>query len=302
MTPLVSVTMPCYNARATLPMALASLLAQGYENWECIVVDDGSTDNPQEVVEAAADPRFRLVRFEENRGRGAARQAALDAARGKYLAMLDADDWYYPDKLARQVETMESTPELALVSSGMAILDSTGGLAGIRCRGTSAEALGPVRSLAMPPVAHAPSLISMDVARRYRYDSAFLVAQDVDFLIAVMLDRKYCVLPAVSYAYTEHASASRDKILAAHRFLRRSFAKHTMRFPIASRVNTFKSMLKSLIYRAGFALGQEHRLIARRSRKPTADEMSQYKAAKQRVESLLRARFDAASCGESAQG
>ncbi len=93
MRPLVSVMMPCYNSAGTLPLALASLVAQTYENWECILVDDGSTDRPIDIVEQASDKRISFFRLDRNMGRGVAQQAALDYATGDYLCMLDADDW-----------------------------------------------------------------------------------------------------------------------------------------------------------------------------------------------------------------
>ncbi len=302
MTPLVSVTMPCYNARATLPMALASLLAQDYQNWECIVVDDGSTDDPQEILEAAADPRFRLVRFEENRGRGAARQAALDAARGKYLAMLDADDWYYPAKLSGQTDALEADPRSVLVSSGMAIVGTDGHIAGVRCRSEVLQHKAPRNSLRMPGFAHAPSMLRADAARNAGYDQALKITEDIDFLLSLLTTGPYCLLPSVHYAYTEHATATRRKILAAHSALRQVWLKRKDRFPIASRFNALKSLCKSATYSLGFALGLGHRLIDRRSRKPGPEETRQHETARRQVESTLSARFGAASLGEHARG
>ena len=89
-SPLVSVMMPCFNAAETLPMALASLLAQTHARWEAVIVDDGSTDATWDVLRAVDDPRLRVERFPENRGRGAARQRCLEMARGDFLSMLDS--------------------------------------------------------------------------------------------------------------------------------------------------------------------------------------------------------------------
>ena len=94
--PAVSVIMPCFNAASTVGLALRSLQSQRWSDWECVVVDDGSTDGSAAVVESLGDARIRLVRSAERGGRGVARQRALDACRGRFLAMLDADDFYYP--------------------------------------------------------------------------------------------------------------------------------------------------------------------------------------------------------------
>lgn len=110
--PVVSVIVPAFNAETTLAETLGSVIRQTLEDWECLVVDDGSTDGTAVLVEAMAerDPRIRLVR-QANQGVGAARNTAIRAARGRYLAPLDADDRWEPAKLARQVERMEGAGE-----------------------------------------------------------------------------------------------------------------------------------------------------------------------------------------------
>ncbi len=104
--PLVSVISPVYNAARRLPDTLASVRAQSLADWEHLLVDDSSTDDSVAVIEAAAreDARFRLLRTARNGGPSRARNAAIDAAAGRYLAFLDADDLWLPEKLARSVE------------------------------------------------------------------------------------------------------------------------------------------------------------------------------------------------------
>jgi teichuronic acid biosynthesis glycosyltransferase TuaG len=106
--PLVSIITPVYNAARWLPENLAVVQAQTLTDWEQILVDDGSTDGSAVIVEAAAreDSRFRLLRQEINCGPSAARSLALAAARGRFIAFLDADDLWLPQKLARSVEWM----------------------------------------------------------------------------------------------------------------------------------------------------------------------------------------------------
>ena len=132
--PLVSVTIPYYNAAATLPEALASLVAQTYTHWECILIDDGSSDYAHTVVEQIADARCRTIRLPQNMGRGVARQVALDQARGELLCKLDADDWIYPAKIERQVAAMAALPDVALISTGIAVVDAKNDLVGVRAR------------------------------------------------------------------------------------------------------------------------------------------------------------------------
>lgn len=97
----ISVIMPCYNAAAFIEGALSSLQAQTHKDWECLVVDDCSTDRSVEAVEAIAksDPRIRLLRLALNQGPGGARNAGLSAAKGDWITLLDADDLYEPGRL-----------------------------------------------------------------------------------------------------------------------------------------------------------------------------------------------------------
>ena len=105
---LVSVIIPAFNAAADIRQALDSVLAQTYKAIEVIVVDDGSSDSTSAIVEefVARDARVQLVR-QTNAGVGAARNAAIHKARGKYIAPLDADDFWFPEKLEKQVACVE---------------------------------------------------------------------------------------------------------------------------------------------------------------------------------------------------
>ena len=106
--PLVSVITPAYNAAGFIQETIESARRQTYPWWEMIVVDDCSKDGTREIVkeEAEKDDRIRLIELPENRGSAAARNAAIDAARGRYLAFLDSDDLWLPAKLEKQLDFM----------------------------------------------------------------------------------------------------------------------------------------------------------------------------------------------------
>jgi teichuronic acid biosynthesis glycosyltransferase TuaG len=106
--PLVSIITPVYNAARWLPETLASVRDQTFTDWEQILVDDGSTDESVAIIEAARreDPRFRLIRTVRNMGPSAARNLALRAALGRFIAFLDADDLWLPEKLERSIQWM----------------------------------------------------------------------------------------------------------------------------------------------------------------------------------------------------
>ena len=114
---LVSVVIPVYNGERFISRTLASVLAQTYNSFEVIVVDDGSTDLTPIIIEEAVvrDSRVRLFR-KQNSGVAAARNFGISQALGELIATLDADDLWHPQKIARQVEVMQaSSPEVGLV-------------------------------------------------------------------------------------------------------------------------------------------------------------------------------------------
>jgi glycosyltransferase involved in cell wall biosynthesis len=155
--------MPVYNAADTLAFALASLQAQTYTNWECIVVDDGSTDNPKQIINSINDPRIQYHPLDRNYGRGYARQRAVEIANGKYLAFLDADDWVYPEKFRDQVQFLENQPDIVLVSTGMAISDMQYQLVGVRpSTGKDPIFFAPMKQPSMPPLAFPPTMMMTD--------------------------------------------------------------------------------------------------------------------------------------------
>jgi glycosyltransferase involved in cell wall biosynthesis len=127
---LVSVIIPAFNAAGYIRQTLNSVLAQTYQALEVIVVDDGSTDATGAMVEefAKKDVRVQLVR-QCNAGVGAARNTAIGKAHGKYIAPLDADDLFFPEKLEKQVACMERFgSETGLVYCGTAVIDERGHL------------------------------------------------------------------------------------------------------------------------------------------------------------------------------
>lgn len=119
-TALVSVIMPCYNYGRFLSEALESLLAQTYPYWECIIIDDGSTDNTKEVAGSYVekDGRIKYI-FQAKSGVSKARNKGLQEAKGIYIQFLDADDLLERDKFRLQVAFLESTPSVDLIYGNM---------------------------------------------------------------------------------------------------------------------------------------------------------------------------------------
>jgi glycosyltransferase involved in cell wall biosynthesis len=283
--PAVSVMMVCYNAAPTLPWAFGSLLAQTSNDWECIFVDDGSSDCSFDVAVGLGDPRIRVFRFDTNRGRGAARQFALEQAEGDYLCMLDADDWMYPWRLQTELGFLEAEPKAALVSGGMAILDSAGALAAVRgsVDGDKPQVFPPITRLQMPPFGFPQSMIRMSVAKLCKFDPGLPTVEDVDFLMQIILNHGYGILDRSIYAYTEYSTVKLQKLLEASHFCRQVFQRHRARFPLQSRIGNLIVFVKSMVHRGAFALNRSEWLVRRRSRPPTLKEVEEFQRARRTV-------------------
>lgn len=113
--PRVSICIPVYNLERYIAETLESVKAQTFQDYEAIIVDDGSTDGSAELIKPfLADPRFKYV-HQENAGAAAARNTALRLARGEWFAFLDGDDIWLPDKLERQLRLVEEDPDVNFV-------------------------------------------------------------------------------------------------------------------------------------------------------------------------------------------
>lgn len=126
-TPLVSILLPVYNRAALLRRAVDSVFTQTFQDWELIIIDDASTDETPQIVKLfiARDPRVRAIRNEKNIYITKALGQGLAAARGKYIARLDDDDyWVDPDKLEKQVDFLDTHPDCVVVGGGVIVIDN----------------------------------------------------------------------------------------------------------------------------------------------------------------------------------
>ena len=149
-TPRVTAVMPLYNTRAYVEQAIESALAQRYRDFELVIVDDGSTDGSGEIAQryAARFPTRVRVVTQPNAGLPAARNTALYAARGEYFALLDADDAWHPDHLARAMEAFDADPDLGLVHANIRRVDAAGRELGVPAR-LWHSVVDPYRALAL---------------------------------------------------------------------------------------------------------------------------------------------------------
>jgi len=122
--PLVSVIIPCYNGEKFISEAIESVLNQTYQNWELIVVDDGSTDNSRNIVQKYINNKIILIKHKYNKGIAKTKNAGIVNARGKYIAFLDQDDIWLNSKLDLQLKCFElGNSDIGVVCTGMIFTD-----------------------------------------------------------------------------------------------------------------------------------------------------------------------------------
>lgn len=122
---LVSIIMPNYNSEEYIKETVESVIAQTYENWELIIVDDCSTDRSLEVVASLNDPRIRVISNESNSGAAVTRNRAIDEAKGRWIAFLDSDDLWNKDKLTAHLGFMVEN-EAAFSFTSYHVVDNGG--------------------------------------------------------------------------------------------------------------------------------------------------------------------------------
>lgn len=121
----ISIIMAAYNAEKTIQKSIESVLAQSYQNYELLIIDDCSTDRTVEVVQTFSDERIRLIRNERNVGVSCTRKHGLDEARGEWIAVLDSDDAWVPDKLEKQMQ-LQKAKNAELIFTGSSFMSSNG--------------------------------------------------------------------------------------------------------------------------------------------------------------------------------
>lgn len=123
----VSVVLPTYNREKTIKRAVESVLRQTYQNFELLVVDDGSVDDTQNILSEIHDKRMHYIRLPENRGVAAARNVGVCQARYDYVAFEDSDDVWHDDKLEREMKVFMNRPEVGIVYSAYRCIWPDGG-------------------------------------------------------------------------------------------------------------------------------------------------------------------------------
>ncbi|MDR2917485.1 MAG: glycosyltransferase family 2 protein [Tannerella sp.] len=276
----IGVVMPVYNGEKTICASLMSLIEQTFTPWLCIIVNDGSTDGTIDEIKRINDNRFYIIHLEKNRGRGYARKIALSKIKElniPYMCILDADDFYYPDKLAWQYEYMESNKKISLAASSLGYTDADLNLSGVQELFSTEKELRYDRYEEFVSVSHNGAIIRVSDTGDVTFDETVLLGEDQDFLIRFLHGKSYVYIPRISYLYRREESFSRKKYLDSLSFTELTMSK----LPVSGKhflklktTNFFKKIIINIL----FFFKREQLYLRRLGRKPNDDELEYHRS------------------------
>lgn len=195
--------LPVYNGDDKLKAAIDSILWQSYQDWELIILDDASTDRSLSVMRSVTDDRIRVVAGERNIGLAARLNMAVEMASGKYFARMDHDDISYPQRIQKQVEYMESHPEIDLLASNCAVFnDAHDWLGKLAVRSRHEDICRqPWNGFYMP---HPTWLGKTEWFRLNQYRSYADGAEDQDLMLRSFSSSQFSCLDEVLLAYRQN--------------------------------------------------------------------------------------------------
>jgi glycosyltransferase involved in cell wall biosynthesis len=217
--PVVSVIMSMHNSASTVRTAVRSILMQSLNDWELIVIDDGSSDRSAAIIEEFHDERIRLFRESSSAGLAVRLNQAVALSRGEFIARMDADDICFPERLSRQVERLREDQQLDLLGCGVVVFRSGGELVGEMPVG-----LDHTEVVAQPfigfPFPHPSWCGRADWFRKNPYDSKLRVAQDQDLLLRSFRHSKLGSLDVVLLAYRQDRLTLKKMLTGRATFVR----------------------------------------------------------------------------------
>lgn len=250
MSPKVSIIIPAYNVEEYITQAIQSALQQTEKNIEVIIVDDASQDCTANVVKSIQDPRLHLLVNHCNSGASAARNKAIKAATGDWVALLDADDWYAPERLERLLEVLQVEPSVDIIADDLYYIKEHAALPWSTLLSESDEVIESIRVIdpvyfVQQDVPTAGSFylgLTKPIFRReflsknnITYDESIEVSHDFWFYLDCLVhNAKFLFVPKPYYFYrSRHGSlVTKDKaerldqfILAAQKFLQKEAVK-----------------------------------------------------------------------------
>lgn len=286
-TPSITVLMAVYNGEPYLRRAIESILCQSYDDFEFLIINDGSTDRTRDVIHSYDDPRIRLFENETNLGLARSLNQGIELARGAYIARQDADDISEPDRLARQIAFLRQHPDIALLGSWYTVIDHRGNILAHRTLPCADIEIRWVL-LFVSSFVHTAVIMPRDILSNVGlYDESLVYAMDYDLWQRIARHHPVANLSAYLVRYRVHKNAMTTR----HRHLVHeaddlsldglAFSLHWEELTLAERTQRFRNMAELLysnppvlpshvLPRTLYSIWQLHRAFCRKHDLPSA--------------------------------
>jgi glycosyltransferase involved in cell wall biosynthesis len=258
--PRISVILSFRDPGAGLDAALASLQWQTEEDWELIAIDDGSRDGSSGLPRLLADPRIRLIRHTDSAGLAIRLNEGVRAARGRYIARMDADDIAFPQRLRTQADYLDAHPDVDLLASSVLMIDDAGQPISLtRSPPTHAQL---VRRAALRfPMPHPTWMGRAEWFRAHPYDECAIKAQDQHLLYRTYRDSRFAAIEEPLLAYRYARLSVRKTLQGRYHFLRAVWSHGPLLHACAATAVHAAAALRDLL---AMACGRERSVIRRR--------------------------------------
>lgn len=263
----ISIGISFYNAESTLLDAVRSIFAQTHENWELILVDDGSTDRSLEIAKSIDDPRISVYSDGQNKRLATRLNQIAKLAKYDFLARMDADDLVSPERLEKQLKVLLSNPEIDLVSTGVCSLTDNYEPVGIRCVAENHFIAAKKLLAGGSGIVHASLLGRREWFLRNPYKESMLKSQDTNLWVRSYSkdDLNVAFIPEPLYYYREDGNVTQEQLLLAYKMGRHTLvsdAKHGFNLIIKIRTlidNLVKTFIVKLLPHYALKLARSRR-------------------------------------------
>jgi glycosyltransferase involved in cell wall biosynthesis len=260
----ITIGLPFYNAEFFLKHSIQSVFAQTHQEWELILIDDGSTDESLKIAKSIIDPRVRVLSDGKNKKLAARLNEIVRLAKYDLIARMDADDIMSPTRLEKQLKVLLEKPEVDIVSTGLYSVSDSLEVKGVRWHSSNDISFDDLLFRRGCGVVHAAILGRKIWFQRNGYDESLKLAQDYELWLRASNKKDFNVflLQEPLYYYREEGSINSKKMLLAYKYEREMYKKYVKsnNFPLI-----FKSYIKSLIVVFLSTINQLQFLINRRS-------------------------------------
>ena len=271
--PAVTIGIPFYNAETTLLDAVRAVFSQTHENWELILLDDGSTDGSLKLARSIRDPRVRVYSDGKNLRLAARLNQMTKLAKHEFIARMDADDLMAPERIEKLLSILHLHEEYDLVSCATYSIDASSSLKGFRGNEEFSYTFDGILRKSQRFL-HAGLIARKSWYQRNRYDESLPVGQDTDLWLraAKIGDFRAASVAEPLYMYREEGNVTQKKLLAAYRMERSKVASYIDNY-LDRYVFLLKSLIKSLVVIVMGRAGVLGYLLQRRNNKIVDDNL-----------------------------